>query len=324
MVHAPHRKCPRHNPVDSNFLFITCVAMVCALAPSALYAVPTPDDVFGKEYSNMFDKNAVGALDPHQVISWDGFGATVDAFDYTSGVPFLLVDHEVDAIANSRDRFFSAMTFDTAPMLLSFSGMDNIHYQEAGPGGATGVWATASEINSMPGALDDVDGLEVWGPIDSNHFSMMFDPAPGPGSPRIAVWYFDDVAGSVVPYILIPDLATAIGVTTGIELLDLDALMVSDRDNDGVWGDGDSIMFSVRANIDGGGTFDGGEVWVWTSGSPAAFLDHGGVTWDTANSVGALFGVPTEEIDALEAVPEPATLSVLGLMSGLALIRRRR
>ncbi|MEE9211619.1 MAG: PEP-CTERM sorting domain-containing protein [Phycisphaeraceae bacterium] len=295
-----------------SILISACVAVVCSLTPPAQCAVPSPGVVFGKEYSNFVDKNIIGALDPHQNIGWDGFGGVFDAFDYTAGVPFPLVDHEVDAIANSRDRFFSAVTSDAAPMLLSLSGTDNIHFQDVGFGGATGIWATAAEINGMPGAPDDVDGLEVWGPVDSNHFSMLLDPAPGPGSPDVAVWYYDGV--SVGPYILSPDLATALGDPDEPELIDLDALMVFDKANDGIWAPGDKIMFSVRSTIGAGGIFDGGEIWVWTNGSPAAFLVHGGITWDTANGVGALFGVPTEEIDALEAVPEPGTFGLLAVM----------
>jgi hypothetical protein len=306
-----------------SILVFACVAVVCSLAPRAqCVPVPGPDVVYGKEYSNFLDKNAPGIPDPLQNLGWDGFGGVFDAFDYSGSLPFLLEDHEVDAIANSRDRFFAAVTTDAAAMLMSVSGTDNIHYQEAGPGGAVGVWATAAEINAMPGAPDDVDGLEVWGPIDSNHFSLLTDPAPGPGSPRISVWYYDGL--SSVPYILSPDLVTALGDPDEPELIDLDGLMVFDTANDGIWSPGDSIMFSLRANIVAGGIYDGGEIWVWTNGGPATSLVHGGITWDTANGVGALLGVATEEIDALEAVPEPGTLSLAALAALIAVRRKRR
>ena len=72
---------------------------------------------------------------------------------------------------------------------------------------------------------------------------------------------------------------------------------------------------------------DGGEIFVNAPGNPGGaiqgFLIHGGELWDTAHTVGLDFAIGTEEVNALEAIPEPATLSLLCL-GGLALIRRRR
>ena len=84
---------------------------------------------------------------------------------------------------------------------------------------------------------------------------------------------------------------------------------------------GSSIMFSVRPI----GPLDGGEIWVWdkSTGGPAAFLVHGGHTWDTAHDVSGHFGGVDENINAMEAVPEPMTICLLGL-GGLGLLRRKR
>ena len=101
-------------------------------------------------------------------------------------------------------------------------------------------------------------------------------------------------------------------------------MMVFDVSGDLVFGSGDSIMFSI-APVD---VFDGGEIWVWDFDAGAAvFLTHGGEIWDTAHSVVGHFGLPTggefENINALEAIPEPATMSLLAV-SGLAVLRRRK
>ena len=123
--------------------------------------------------------------------------------------------------------------------------------------------------------------------------------------------------------------------------IDLDALMVYDQEWEVQYPSGftfgpgpnpngysDSIMFSVMANdatVGGIGSFDGGEIWIWTVGLPAVFLTHGGELWDTLHMVGLDFGVGTEEINALEAVaiPEPGTMALLAI-GAVALIRRRR
>ena len=92
---------------------------------------------------------------------------------------------------------------------------------------------------------------------------------------------------------------------------DIDAVVVrvEDIEGDMTWGAGDTIMFSLWP----AGTFDGGEIWVWRNGSAPQFLAHGGRVWDTPNPVGSIFGVNTENINALEAipVPEPLTISLL-------------
>ncbi len=83
-------------------------------------------------------------------------------------------------------------------------------------------------------------------------------------------------------------------------------------------------MFSIApVTTPGGPLFDGGEIWVWDFGTPAAFLEHGGHTWDTPHSAAGHFNLAlnakNENINALESVPEPSTFALAALgMLGLA------
>ncbi len=75
--------------------------------------------------------------------------------------------------------------------------------------------------------------------------------------------------------------------------------------------------------------FDGGEIFLYDGpGIPTSFLVHGGYTWDTALDIMGTFGVPSENIDALESVsvPEPGSLllAACGALGLMAWRRRRR
>jgi hypothetical protein len=324
-----------------------------ALTASSLAAPlppPTPPMVSGKEYSDHLDVTSMGVLDPHQNIWWKGDGVTVgDTFDYTMALPFDLSETEVDALANINDfLYFGVSHTDSEHLLTSFTGVGDIWYTAdvshapvhgMGPPKVS-VWATGPvDINSgSPPA--DVDGLEVWGAAgpggdDANKFSLMGDP-PIPGGPKVAVWNY--IGGVASPYITTAAIATAIDRPNLVDQIDLDAMMVYDQFGDDTFtyeGDPaggippDSIMFSIAPitnPIDGLPPLDGGEIWVWDfagAGSPAAFLIHGGEVWNTVHSVSMHFGLPMdmENINALEAVPEPATLLLLGL-GALAFLRR--
>jgi len=312
--------------------FVCVLVAVALVAPAVVLADPVPPvgptGVPGKEYSNDLDETFAGAPDMHQNIWWDGAGGVADTFDYTPALPAeLQATTWVDALANQADNFYYEVShLDDVTMLTSFESSADIYYTASGHHAPVhssppkrDVWADAGTINPVA-PPDDVDGLEVWGPAgpggdDADKFSLEFDPAPLAGT-RTSVWNF--VGGVATPYIGAADLATAIGRP------DLDAMMVFDAEGDLTFGSGDSIMFSI-APVD---VFDGGEIWVWDFDAGfATFLFHGGETWDTAHSVTGHFGLSftpeLENINALEAVPEPATMGLLAL-GALTLLKRRR
>ena len=302
------------------------------MSVSTVLAVPVgPVSVPGKEYSNYFDETFAGAPDPLQVIWWDGTGQSADTFDYSGAMqPYSLVElfsgGQVDALANSGDAFFHEVTNDQVPLLASFHAHSSIHYTEPlvaahGAPPLVGVWANPSMINTAPPPLevDDVDGLEIWGPAgpggdDADRFSLSYDIPGNPGGARVSVWSYNPALDEATPFIFADEIAGAIGYPDLADHIDLDAMMTF----------GDDIMFSIRPI----GPFDGGEIWVWTKGAGlAAFLVHGGEVWDTAHSVTGHFsgyGITVDEnINALEAIPEPTTICLLGL-GGLGLLRRKR
>jgi len=325
---------------------LVCLASAQALANGPL--VPPPTQIPGKEYSNNPDENAVGALDAMQNIAWDGLGNAWDTFDYDG------VDdpqgEQVDALANIQDALFFDVIRDQVPMVLSFNGTatgtdGDIYYQTNGAAYLTGVWAAGPVDINKAFPPDDVDGLEVWGPEvapdpaggpgfgdDANLYSLLGDPGLGGG--RVSVWQYDQVTGASFMYMSYPTMASIVAAVTGVPEgdlpdLDLDAMMVFDDrgeiDEMNIYDPyADSILFSVRATSNAALTLDGGEIFVNAPGAGIlGFLTHGGELWDTLHTVGADFGVGTEEVNALEAIPEPATLSLLAL-TGLGLLRRRR
>ncbi|MBT3201476.1 MAG: PEP-CTERM sorting domain-containing protein [Phycisphaerales bacterium] len=192
-------------------------------------------------------------------------------------------------------------------------------------------------------------GIEVWGPEvfpnptgggpgigdDAIMFSTNDEWAPG-GVAKPAVWKFDPTNNIVFPYIMADQIRLAIDnagqnlVQNNIEI-DLDGMMTYDMEKDDRFGPGDSIMFTVHSvptPTGGGFLLDGGEIWVWhfdQGPNSAQFLNHGGVPWNTANSVIGVFPnvMGQENVGGLEAVPEPATMSML-ILGGLALLRRKR
>ncbi|GMV24022.1 MAG: hypothetical protein AMXMBFR58_00530 [Phycisphaerae bacterium] len=290
-----------------------------AIAGTACAALARPigySSVPGKEYSARFDMNSLGMPAPGQVLTWIG--------DTPVGNGVLFPSDEVDAIANVGDAFLQQVIFDQYTMILSFSTSPSsaansldvpnapLWYSGATPeGSGRGVWATTKNVDPVNMPVQ-VDGIEIWGPDnDSTHWSDRGDIGGAAVRTGFGAMYFSSA-----------ELAIAINAPSTTNL-DLDGLMVNDFDGDMErFGIGDIMLVSVAAN----GFFDGGEIWVITrnaNGAPVGtFLQHGGVTWDTANSVGALFGIDTEEIDGLEAVPAPGAVLLLGL-AGLAATRRR-
>ena len=306
--------------------FLVVVTAVGMLSAPAIAVPIAPSQVPGKEYSNHPDEGFNNKLDPLQNIAWDGLGGSWDTFDYTGSNATFGTNDNVDALGNIQDHLFWEVTNDRCEMLVSFENVSgnpavgDIHYQDFGVD-TNGVWADPPTI-ANPKAPDDVDGLEVWGMEvspgigdDANMFSLIADPY------GTAVYKYDDVNHVSIPYITQFQIQCAIETE---ELVDLDAMMIYDELGDDQFGPGDSIMFSIHETISAGGVFDGGEIWVFNCGALAQFLVHGGEVWNTAHTVGADFGLQTEEVNALEAVPEPPTLGLLLIGGGLALMRRRQ
>ena len=308
----------------------TAVTATCVFSSIAAAQIPPPFSIPGKEYSNRFDEDAFGGIDHLQIIAWDGFGNALDSFDYSGsarppwGAP--IDPDQIDALAHFQDFLFNPVRMGAVPFVVSFGGIGDIYSHDTT--GATGLWASGPvDINTVA-PPDDLDALEVWGPKDqddADRFSIEVDWA-GPG---IAVFKYDAPNHNSSQYIFHHEVDTALGVPDHPQdqpsdlHTDIDALMVNDVNQIGVWDSGDSIIFSLWPNAALG--FDGGEIWVWDNGAAPQFLVHGGRVWDTLNPVGAIFGVNTENINAFEAIiPAPGALTLLGLAGLLARRRRRR
>jgi hypothetical protein len=138
-----------------------------------------------------------------------------------------------------------------------------------------------------------------------------------------AIWAYNPSTTTSSAYISDADIAAAIGRPDLAGSIDVDGLMTYDGFGTwNSWDTGDSLLFSIRP-VD---TFDGGEIWVWTKGTAATFLSHGGHLWDTAFNVSGTFG-GLENVDALEAVagvPEPNLVALLAVGGALMLAERWR
>lgn len=287
--------------------------------------VPPPDVVPGKEYSHEPDRSSTvngTAPDAQQNTTWDGSGGVADTFDYDG------VDEEdgaqVDAIANARDVLFQDVIENNATLLYSLRQGPNIQGQgvDVGPpvwfekpSGSTGTWATWPQVDQHGG--DNLDALEVWGgelQDDADKYSLFGDWLTG-----VSVYNLD---GST--YITHGELARevnqffqSVGILNINETdIDVDAMMVDDlvTGDPNLWEDGDWLLFSLWP-IDG--VLVGDLALVWQRGVSMSWLHHGGDLWND--------GWLGTNVDALEAVPVPATLALFGIGAlGLGLGYRRR
>jgi hypothetical protein len=312
----------------------------------------SPKEIPGKDWSDFRDRNVVPASDPEQVVAWDGLGGVRDAFDYSGSRlahPDVAQDLAVDGIAAGGDALFQALRDDMSSLLFSVEspiGHNNQVYYvrptnlpNASPG--FGVWATNSDIDAMTAPLD-LDGLEIWGGDnndDSDRYSLAGDPfvantvVPNE-SVKVAIWSYNPAGNTSDPHTLTRDLAEAMDRQFGFggngplfgflsENMDVDAIMTF----------GPQVTYSIRP-IDVPGTpfsFDGGEIFEYDGPGPTSmtrFLNQGGYEWNTALDIMGTFGVPSENIDALEAasVPEPGSvlLFLLGLLTVPQFVMRRR
>jgi hypothetical protein len=314
--------------------------------PGPSTIIPTAKEVPGKDFSDNPDRNAAGVADPEQVIAWDGIGGVRDSLDYDeppNSRPQYPPPTQVDGLAASFDALFDAVVNNRSALLISVETDPTILFERAtgfpaAPAGV-GVWATAADLDAMNPARD-TDGLELWGDNnvdDPYRYSLFGDPFTQTANPqKVAIWAYDDVGTTSIPHTLTTDLAAAIDLQFGgdgmgvywselVEQMDVDAIMTL----------GQRVIFSIRPLAVPGTpiAFDGGEIFVYENAATATkFLDHGGHLWDTGFDVMGTFLVPSENVDALEAVsqfvPEPGCcgLVVLGMlgMAGLITGRPRR
>jgi hypothetical protein len=295
------------------------------LAVTAAFA-QAPALVPGKEYADVPNKNAANVATPGQSLLWNGAGAVIDGFNYS---PIGASPREVDALAHRNDALFDSVIRDLSAMLITFSGNNNIFFENVG--GATGIWATPAMINA--GGVNEIDGLEVWGPegvVDGDRYSELGDPS------GCAVLRVGGVCMATVA-----DIAGSINVD--VISFDLDGLMTFEANTDfdldpadplfnSHGGKAPNILFSIRPTANRAGMMlDGGEIWTYdTVTKTSAFLFHGGHLWDTAFDVMGTFGVTSENVIGIEAinvgsnVPEPGTMGLLAAGVALVAISRFR
>jgi len=275
------------------------------------------------EYSNRYDEREMPGggghfqRDPGQTLETTlmdlpGDDQPRDGRDFYPGIEFgIEPDAQVDALAHGGDAGFERLLNNELDLLFSLrgdlpaeGGIVAFHETPAGVIDAGILYQDlhADQFMSSP-EIDDVDGLDLWGTTDdplnhadANFYSLEDDPG------SVSVWTY--VSGTPEIYLTtsqIASVATSLGWGGGVGDVDLDALMVHDVAEAGVWDRGDEILFSIEGGIMG---FHGGEIIHWRFGDPATFLDHGGHAWDIAHQFQTPYFFTTYDIDAIE-VPEP-------------------
>ncbi|MFZ5929783.1 MAG: PEP-CTERM sorting domain-containing protein [Pseudomonadota bacterium] len=331
---------------------------VGAIAPyPSLPATGVPDPVVrhpGKEYSEEFDRDDVGALDSQQDVLFDGRpppgSGTMNGFDYNDPVDGPVADGlsdaelQVDAIAHRNDFFYNEVISNTTAILFSTRvgpnvqgagvdagapgcGLDPICYETIG--GGIGTWATPSQVTHHAGALtpegsgatvlQNLDGLEVWGPDgvpDANAYSLFADFVTG-------VSIYNEEGGVFLTHAALAAAMASFdsAFNSFINQIDLDALMVRDSDLNAEFSAGDSILFSLWPILGATGFADIGDAaYVWDAGVGVSLLSHGGHLWHNG-----WLGLNVDALESAAGVPEPASLTLLGAgLAGIGALARRR
>ncbi len=326
--------------VVAGVVLLTSAQVYAAIVPQEVqypnqeteYHTPSPLNVPGKEYSTHQDTNAIGQSVEGQTIMWQGNGTATNAINYKydyNGGDLSGLGFQVDEIANCRDKYMLDLIADRVSLVYSIENDANLFYHHSSIlDKKAGVWATPEQVNSTA-IPQDIDGIELWGPADRPDANM-YSREGDVGS--VAVFKFDEdtrqssaflTTKVLFDHIILDngELAKNHGLTE--EQLDLDGLVVWDSYDDGQFGSQDIVMFSIKPV---GDLFDGGEIWTYTYGDATAhFLYQGGVYWNKEHDVRAELNLPSsasENIDGLEALPEPATLSLL-ILGSLALLRQK-
>lgn len=263
------------------------------VSPVAEAQIPC-SQVQSREFSDNPDVNALGALDPGQTLFFncdEGLVYTDTVRDY---------DAELDGLGVRQDALFTEAVENEVDLIVSMENNPNIYFER--PGGERGLW-------ERDVARVDVDALEVWGDSLSDAYSSPGDPT-GDSIISLSILFPEAITQSQI-------LEALQSLEVGLDLfsldIDVDGFM---RQNIG----SNRLLFSIAPV----GPFDGGEIFVMDVDTlTATYLDHGGHLWDTDFDVMGAFDVDNENINAIEAIPEPCT-SLLVAIGALVLLRHRR
>jgi|GEM_PF-4620661 len=259
---------------------------------------------------------------------------------------------QVDALANRGDAYYLDMRRDVADLLVSFEG---------DPGNIAVWWEAAAIPPPQPtpprrpmwvhdslsnqGAANpdpnfhDLDALETYGPGDFDDADRCSFQGDFSTTGSFSVWKYGTPPTGWIPQADIVTAIRSLGWDGTDSWADIDALMISEYSYEHTGGE---IIFSIVAT----GNWHGGELVVMPVSNPAAsyFLFHGGHLWDPNWHPKDHFGVPTDEVDGIEAWgqneddPPPdgdgkvpaltnwglLVLLVLLVISGIIVIRHRR
>lgn len=289
-----------------------CSITLCgALTAAALWVTSAPageqpggGEPIPVEFSNHLDRmsngtGGLGDLDPAQMLYTEPDdlpgGRPVDGVDFNQ--PF-----DVDAAAAQYDYLFDVIVDGLAELLVSFVGDEVVACDSLGLPVFSETWIeqckwTKLQLVNTTGAdsLRDLDALETHGLLglfDVKMYSLAGDAS------GVSVYFFNGVSSSAfVTRAQIFAAVAALGFA-GVEAdIDLDAMMVKDADEDGIWDTGDEILFS----IDEAANFHGGELIVLPFGGTPTFLFHGGHLWDTSFDPIIAFGTKKKNVDAVDA-----------------------